>query len=156
MLVPTNEESATHYYMLLERMRAHFQFVYEPNYARNKAIVRKREDADAREAAAVLAAARQAAHSERVAAENRKRKIDEVSDQVVKKLKDVLKDELKNALESPEILGRLADAFLAWIPSLALRAAAGESQQNAREGNERDAAEASKWRQNQRRSRSGR
>lgn len=158
MLVPTNEESTTDYYMSLEPEGEFFGFVYEADYERNKELFRKKDEREAspasepcaneadhaaREAAAVLAAAREAASREeaiRVAAEKRKRKIDEVSDEVVKKLKNVLKDELKSALQSPDFMGQLADTILARMPAFAPRAAAGERQQNAGEEDQRDDA----------------
>ncbi|KAL6525425.1 hypothetical protein OROHE_015732 [Orobanche hederae] len=82
------------------------------------ASTRDAGDAEASEDAAVLAAAREASareDAERVAAENRKRKVDVISEEVTKKV--------KAEIQSPEFIQMLANATVSLLPGIATRGA---------------------------------
>ncbi|KAL6584715.1 hypothetical protein OROMI_004004 [Orobanche minor] len=156
VLEPTLTEDLSDYYVSVETEGSSFALKYIPGYEKSKGRARKMEnrqvspaaepsrrrasvdeipydastrtgDAESREDADVLAAAREASsrdEAEKVAIEKRKREVDEISEEVTKKVKAEIK--------SPEFIQMLANAIVSLLPEIA-STGAGEREQQAGE-----------------------
>ncbi|KAL6583924.1 hypothetical protein OROMI_003213 [Orobanche minor] len=156
VLEPTLTEELSDYYMSVEMEGSSFALKYIPGYEKSKGRARKMEnrqvsppaepshrrasvdeipydastrtgDAESREDADVLAAAREASSrdvAEKGAVEKRNREVAEISEEVTKKL--------KAEIQSPEFIQMLANAIVSLLPGIA-STGAGEREQQAGE-----------------------
>ncbi|KAL6501120.1 hypothetical protein OROHE_025317 [Orobanche hederae] len=155
VLEPTLMEELSDYYVSVETKGSSFALKYIPGYEKSKGRARKMEnrqvsppaepshrrasvdeipydastrtgDAESREDADVLAAAREASRdeAEKVAVEKRKREVAEISEEVTKKV--------KAEIHSPEFIQMLANAIVSLLPGIA-STGAGEIEQQAGE-----------------------
>ncbi|KAL6543222.1 hypothetical protein OROHE_010742 [Orobanche hederae] len=156
VLEPTLTEELSDYYASVETEGSSFALKYIPGYDKSKGRARRMEkrqgsppaepsgrrasvdeipydastragDAESREDADVLAAARESSsreEAEKVAVEKRKREVDAISEEVTKKV--------KAEIQSPEFIQMLANAIVSLLPGIATTGA-GEREQQAGE-----------------------